>query len=209
MKLVDLTGSRFGMLVVLRRAGTRGKQPVWACRCDCGNLSIVDGYSLRKGHTKSCGCLKQRKGSAAVQFKHGRSDTKLYRVWRSMLNRCENQNVKTFHLYGGRGICVCSEWHDFQTFLADIGEPPPGMTLERRDNDGNYEPANCEWVTQRAQCNNRRTTRRFEYRGELLTARELSDLSGIPYGKLMPRLRRGWSAERAISEPFHNNIFES
>ena len=155
-KLIDITGQRFSSLVVLRYAG--GSK--WGCRCDCGEEAIVDAANLKSGNTRSCGC---RKGVIIRKrlFKHGHATkgapSKTYSVWASMINRCRNPNDSHWEYYGGRGIKVCDRWHDFQNFLADMGESPPRLTLERVDNDGDYEPTNCVWDTMEVQSNNRRS----------------------------------------------------
>lgn len=156
-------GDRFGRLVAIRdRAPGDVKIPA---RCDCGNTIEVRPRSLTSGNTRSCGCLKREQSAAngAARTTHGRAATdkarrdRTYTSWQSMKRRCLNPLHHRFVYYGGRGITICPEWQEsFEQFLADMGERPPGTSLDRIDNDGNYEPANCRWATQSQQVSNRR-----------------------------------------------------
>jgi hypothetical protein len=166
MPLIDITNQKFGRLLVLSRASNSLQGDArWLCQCDCGRTSVSKGGSLRIGATRSCGyCANATHGHAS-----NKSRTRTYRAWTSMLSRCRRPGDASYLRYGGRGITVCERWELFENFLEDIGEAPPGLTLDRIDNDGNYEPGNCKWSTWKEQAANRRpvtnrrptTTREF------------------------------------------------
>lgn len=160
MTALDLTGARFGRLVVCGRAAQKRRWKVlWHCECDCGGSTVADPSNLRRGHTKSCGCL-QREKVGAIRRTHGLSGTSEYRTWLDMIIRCESPANEQWKNYGGRGISVCERWMEFENFIADMGPRPPGLTIERINNDGNYEPSNCKWATMSEQNRNKRNTRK-------------------------------------------------
>lgn len=201
--VIDLTGKRFGRLLVLRREGRRGKRITWLCECDCGALHVAAGANLRSGGATSCrSCAFQRMGK--IRSTHGMSKSREHHCWSMMKQRCCNPKCKSFPSYGGRGITVCSRWlESFEAFFADMGEAPPGASLDRIDNDGNYEPQNCRWTDEVTQGRNRRTNRYLTARGETMTVTEWSARTGLSVSGIIGRLDAGRSVEDALFSPPH------
>ena len=160
-RILDLTGQRFSRLVALGNTMlTSSGSFIWQCKCDCGRLKMVSARNLKQGQTQSCGCLQGdliRKRGAITHGHHTGGPSPTYRSWVAAKSRCFNPNLDHYRYYGGRGITMCQEWVDsFEAFLRDMGPRPEGLTLDRIENDGNYEPENCRWATIQQQNNNQR-----------------------------------------------------
>lgn len=207
MKCVDLKGQRFGKLLVIERSSnSKTGKAIWKCRCDCGNEKDILADSLRRGTTKSCGCL-QRELVSKRRHKHGLADTRLYKVWRTMKERCYTETYRDYKHYGGRGIKVCDEWlDDFMNFYnwamangynenAKRGE----HTIDRIDVNGNYEPSNCRLVNMNVQANNVRTNHLITYNDKTQSISRWADEVGISAHTISNRLKIGWSVEKALT----------
>lgn len=204
---MDLTGARFTRLRVVELSVTKDScgKPKWICVCDCGAECEVSGSCLRRGQTKSCGCLCVER-SKSSNTTHGKKGSRVYRIWSGMLNRCRNKNGKAFLAYGGRGITVCKRWMDFAKFYSDMGDPPtPDHTIERKENNSGYSKSNCEWVHFRRQALNRRTTVRVKFRGKHVAATEVDKMLGLSSGTTARRISRGWT-ETQIDSPVQSQF---
>lgn len=203
--LADLTGKRFGRLTVIKRVlpNYQGKQARWLCRCDDGNESIVRTFALKGGYIKSCGCLHDELcRERATKHGHGLSSNRSpeFRAWINARRRCYDTKMISYPNYGGRGIQMCEEWrNDFTAFLRDMGPRPKGTTLDRVDNDGNYDKANCRWSDWLTQVRNSRHCHYVEYEGRRLTISELAELAKLPYSLVASRIRHGRTPEEAVS----------
>lgn len=197
----DITGQKFNSLTAVRWLRNTRYGAEWLCLCDCGTEREVRASNLRSGAVKSCGC-KMRSRLRELRTTHGMSRTPEWNSWEAMLKRCRESAHKHFHRYGGRGISVCDRWLSFENFYADMGpRPSPQHSIDRIDNDGNYEPANCRWATAVDQQNNRSTNIVLSLNGRsqsvALWAREL----GIPENTLRARVRHGWADEDVLLRP--------
>lgn len=212
--IIDLTGQRFGRLVVIECAGrTKQRNGLWRCKCDCGTIVLASQSNLNKGTkewggTKSCGCLKADSGRDQLTT-HGLSkddsgqQSRLYGIWCDMRRRCFDPDTKYYYRYGGRGITVCDEWLQFPPFYlwAITNGYRADLTLDRKKNDEGYCPSNCRWVTMKVQQNNRSDNHSITFNNLTLTMTEWAEARGLKVGTLGFRLRTGWSVERALTTP--------
>jgi hypothetical protein len=200
MNAANLIGRRYGMLLVMGRAeNTRHGKARFYCLCDCGKSTTVTGVDLTLGHTKSCKCYRVTSAREAFTT-HGMAKTPEHRIWNHIKTRCTNPRSKYFHRYGGRGISMSPEWSaSFLVFYRDMGpRPSPRHSIDRKNNDGNYEHGNCRWATPDIQGANKSTVRKIEHGGIMDTIAGWSRRTGIPYLKLRRRLVDGWAVSRAL-----------
>lgn len=200
-KLIDLTGQKFGRLTVIERAKSKGKATCWLCRCDCGNEKTVRGSHLINKKIFSCGCLNREKATT-----HGMSNRKIYKWWAAIKTRCFNVHSASYSNYGGRGITMFPAWvNDFQAFYDYVSNLPHfgenGYTLDRINNDGNYEPDNVRWATAKEQARNTRKNVYVNFQGEKVTLAEAAEKSGVPFITLWKRLERGETGEYLFRLP--------
>ncbi len=197
----NLRDKKFGRLVAVswfRIQVAKGTRIMWRCRCRCGRRVTVEAQTLRDGRQISCGCYNQEK-----RTRHGMYKRREYQIWADMIARCQNSRHRSFKNYGGRGVSICTRWiRSFAAFFADMGpRPSPEHSLDRKDNDGNYEPSNCRWATRREQQSNRRGCNRVTWNGKTQTlyawAREL----GMAPSTLRGRLRLGWPISDVLFRP--------
>lgn len=195
MRRIDLTGQKFNRLIVLELIGKK-----WRCKCECDNETFVTPDHLKSGHTRSCGCLLKE-----VTRKHGHAydengkQSKTYKAWVNMESRVAGYTESHRKHYTDRGITICARWQgNFKAFLEDMGECPPGLTLERMDNDGNYQPDNCEWATPAQQTFNRSATHKVTVGAKVMSLKHACAHYNIPYLTAMGRVRRGMTPQEAI-----------
>lgn len=202
----DLTGKRFGRLVVLSFAGMKKHKSCWNCKCDCGQMHITVARSLIRGRTKSCGCW-HKEAVGCRSYRHGGTGTAEYRIWGDMIRRCTSPSTSAYKHYGGRGITVCDRWRkSFPAFLEDMGlRPSAKHSIDRVNNDGNYEKSNCRWSTQKEQMRNKRTNRLLTFKGRTAPLVVWAEEYKINAQTLRDRIVQwGWTTERALTEPVHN-----
>lgn len=201
-KTIDLTGQQYGRLSVMEHTGRdKRRNALWRCQCECGEIVIVRACDLKSGHTASCGCLNRERQRASATT-HGETETRLYHIWEGMKSRCLNISDRSYKDYGGRGITVCAEWaNSFEAFRdwALANGYRDDLTIDRKENDGPYNPDNCRWATAKQQGNNRRSNRLITHNGETHTLTQWAELTGIKRETLSQRLRNGWSVERALT----------
>ena len=197
---IDISGQRFERWTVQRFSRRDRAHSYWEVLCDCGGQAVVTMNSLRRGLSQSCGCL-MRERTAASNTTHGetrsRDISSEYGTWCAMKNRCYNPSTKSYQNYGARGITVCDEWRDdFAQFLKDMGRRPPGLTIERKDNDGPYAPWNCVWATRNTQARNKRGLLFVTVDGQRMNLVDACAALGLPYHAVHHRILRGWPESR-------------
>lgn len=208
--MMNIAGKKYGRLTAIAPISSKSGIK-WVCQCDCGNVVQVFQSNLLRGTSRSCGCF-QKEGlaerNAARKTALGESNTRLYKVWKSMKRRCYGKNYDYYNSYGGRGVSVCEAWQNYITFrnwaLAhgyDESAEKGKCTLDRIDVNGNYDPDNCRFITMKEQADNRRTTKHIEYNGEIHNIKEWSDIYSIPSNVLAYRVKAGWNFKDAISIP--------
>lgn len=201
---INLAGKKFTRLLVISRAENNLLgQSRWNCLCDCGGTVIVSSGHLIKLNTKSCGCL-QVEGARERKTVHGMTNSRVYRIWTNMKTRCLNKADIHYKSYVGRGIKICDQWvENFEKFLSDMGTPPTVQhSINRVDNDGDYDPKNCVWATNIEQANNTRKNHVIEFNGTKRTLAQWADHTGINRSTLLARINKhGWAIERALCEP--------
>lgn len=202
-KFIDLIGEKFGKLTVVSFVDKKGTRTYWNCVCECGGKRIVSNDHLKRGDVTDCGCYRRH---ISYNKKHGMSDKPIYTIWLLMKERCFNYKRREYKDYGGRGIKVCSEWLDATKFIewALNNGYTEGLTIDRIDNNGNYEPNNCRWVDRETQANNKRNNRLITYKGETKTITQWAKEHGLTYYIVKKRIDNyGWTFEKAITEPIN------
>ena len=198
----ELKGQRFGKLTVIEKAEKQGTSQLWFCRCDCGKTVKIRANGLVRLGRDSCGCETSRKISEA-RFLHGETNSLLYSVWRGMKKRCLVPTARGYKNYGGRGIRICDEWKDdylaFKNWALNNGYKN-GLTIDRINNNGNYEPSNCRFTDYKQQANNRRSNRLLSVNGETKTIQEWADIMRVQRGLIANRKKMGWSDYDAVTK---------
>lgn len=205
----NLISQKFGLWTVIDCADSRKNAEnknvrYWKCRCDCGTVRDVLEQSLKQGLSKSCGCVRATKIAEVgrtMGVTHGMTNTRLYRIYKHMLNRCYREKDIRYSEYGGRGITVCDEWKTFEPFAkwALTNGYSDSLSLDRIDVNGDYSPGNCRWADSITQASNKRNVRLYEYNNEKHTIAEWARIYGINYKKLWKRLTNGWDIKRALT----------
>lgn len=199
---IDITGKRFSSLLAVLELDRRRR--IWQFNCDCGQTIKADKGNVLSGHTRSCGCLVKKTCSriGKTNLTHGHSSGITYICWQQMWARCTNSRHKGWKNYGGRGISVCKRWRKFENFLEDMGEKQPRASIDRINNNGNYEPGNCRWANAIQQANNCRTNRWLEINGQRMTVSQAAVMFGLPSSTVFSRLSRGESQERLFRKRY-------
>lgn len=204
-----MTGKRFGRVVALRAAPPPHVGKIkWICLCDCGNEFTTCGGKIRSGEVSTCpACSRERVRLSRVT--HGISKTVEDRIWSHIKSRCFNPKVPCYKHYGGRGITMCDRWREsLENFVSDMGtRPSPAHSIDRIDNNGNYEPGNCRWATTKEQANNTRSNRKVTVSGETKNSTQWADSIGVRREVIYKRLKRGINGENLLAKPFEPELF--
>lgn len=207
MKSKNLTNQKFGRLLVVSKFGSKNNKVYWNCICDCGNNVLVTTSNLKCNKIKSCGCLKSEILTKR-NIKHNQRNTKLYDIWKTIKQRCFNPNCNSYHNYGGRGITICENWKDnynsFYQWSIENGYKE-GLTIDRIDNNGNYEPSNCRWTTRLVQGNNTRTNKYITINNETKSLADWCRFYNISYFLVQQRINKSkWDIIKALTTPPRN-----
>lgn len=215
-KFIDLTGQRFGRLIVIERVVDKEREnkqhtTFWKCICDCGGQIVCFRNHLLDGHIRSCGCLHDENAKTSNKI-HGLYHTRINAIWRNMIQRCTNPKNQKYYRYGGRGITVCEEWRKFENFYNwsiengyDESLNAKQCTIDRKDNDGDYCPENCRWTTSSVQSGNRSDNVYLTFNGETHSSPEWEKIVGIPSKVISGRKRKGWTDEKCLTTPVREN----
>lgn len=197
----DLTGQRFGDLLAIKPIGrAKNRNILWKCLCTCGEFLNVTQSSLTRGQRSCLLCAVSRRSEKVVT--HGMSKTSTYKSWCGMIERCENVNNTRYQAYGGRGISLCERWRSsFENFLEDMGERPPGTSIDRIDNNGDYEPGNCRWATVKEQSLNRRSNKLITFQGVTKHLSAWAEETGLSADIISYRIKQGWDIDIALTAP--------
>ena len=202
-QVIDLTGRKFGKLIVLKIAGKNEYNNIlWLCKCECGNTKIVRGNALKAGKTLSCGCY-----SREVHTKHGMWKSRVYGIWHGIITRCYCEKDRNYKHYGGRGIAVCDDWlgkNGAKRFIewALTNGYDDTLTIDRKDNNGNYEPSNCRWIVNKEQQNNKRNNHYITFNGRTQSLSQWAEELNINRNTLYLRINTyHWDIERALTTP--------
>jgi len=202
MIIKDISGMKFGSLVVIEKDMATRKN-YWICKCDCGNLKSIFRGHLTANRIDNCGCLTIKR-RAANKRTHGETNTRLFKIWNGMINRCRKIDKENYKHYGNRGIVVCDEWKnnyiEFKKWALNNGYSD-NLSIDRVDNNGNYEPSNCRWATNKEQANNKSTSHFITYKNETHTKSEWCEILKIPTWTITNRIKYGWSLEKALFTP--------
>lgn len=210
-KIIDLSGQRFGRLIVLSEHKSSSQGTMWLCKCDCGVIKYIHAKQLKRGNTQSCGCLSREKSSERRYIHGGKANSeRLYSIWKNMNSRCnakESTNEFLYRYYGSKGIAVCDDWKDYKNFKewAMNNGYTDELTIDRINGNLGYNPENCRWVTRKIQSNNLSNNIKCEINGQTLTISEIAEKYNLTYNTVKGRLRRGWDIIEIIETPYRGH----